>query len=81
MKKSIPSDDNPTPEEITGVHPFEGVPKELISKNMDLEVYDEKFDVEIIEAYRAAREIVKTDGILVGTSSGAAIHAAAQLAK
>jgi len=44
-------------------------------------VYDEKFDVEIIEAYRAAREIVKTDGILVGTSSGAAIHAAAQLAK
>jgi len=80
-EKSIPSDDNPTPEEITGVHPFEGVPKELISKNMDLEVYDEKFDVEIIEAYRAAREIVKTDGILVGTSSGAAIHAAAQLAK
>ncbi|MCD7958267.1 MAG: cysteine synthase family protein [Ruminococcus sp.] len=80
-EKSIPSDDNPTPEEITGVHPFEGVPKELISKNMDLEVYDEKFDVEIIEAYRAAREIAKTDGILVGTSSGAAIHAAAQLAK
>ena len=80
-EKSIPSDDNPSPEEITGVHPFEGVPKELVSKNMDLEVYDERFDVETIEAYRAAREIAKTDGILVGTSSGAAIHAAAQLAK
>lgn len=80
-EKSIPSVDNPSPEEITGVHPFEGVPKELVSKNMDLEVYDERFDVETIEAYRAAREIAKTDGILVGTSSGAAIHAAAQLAK
>ena len=46
-----------------------------------IHIYDEKFEVETIEAYRAAREVAKTDGILIGTSSGAAIHAATQLAK
>ena len=48
---------------------------------MDLHIYDEKFEVEAVEAYRAAREVAKTDGILIGTSSGAAIYAATQIAK
>ena len=48
---------------------------------MNLNIYDEKVEVETIEAYEAAREVAKTDGILIGTSSGAAIHAATQLAK
>lgn len=78
---SIPSDDNPEPEEITGVHPFEGVPSERIPVTMNLSIYDEKLEVETFEAYEAAREVAKTDGILVGTSSGAAIHAATLLAK
>jgi len=78
---SLPSETNPSPEEITGVHPFEGVPAERVPSTMDLTIYDEKYEVETIDAYRAAREVAKTDGILIGTSSGAAIHAAAQLAK
>lgn len=78
---SLPSDSNPEPEEITGVHPFEGVPKERIPSTMDLNIYDEKVEVETIEAYKAAREVAKTDGILIGTSSGGAIHAATVLAK
>ena len=78
---SLPSDTNTSPEEITGVHPFEGVPAERVPATMNLEIYDEKMEVETIEAYRAAREAAKTDGILVGTSSGAAIHAATELAK
>lgn len=78
---SLPSNDNPEPEEITGVHAFEGVPDEWIPANMDLHIYDEKFEVEAIQAYKAAREVAKTDGILVGTSSGAAIEVATQLAK
>lgn len=78
---SIPSDSNPEPEEITGVHKFEGIPNERIPSTMDLGIYDEKAEVETLEAYAAAREIAKTDGILVGTSSGAAIHAATVLAK
>ena len=80
-ENSLPSEENPEPEEITGVHPFEGIPVERVPQTMDLQIYDEKFEVETIEAYRAAREVAKTDGILIGTSSGAAIHAATQLAK
>lgn len=78
---SLPSEGNPKPEEITGVHPFEGVPEERIPKTFDVTIYDEKFEVETYQAYEAAREAAKTDGILVGTSSGAAIYAATQIAK
>lgn len=78
---SLPSEDNPEPEEITGVHPFEGIPKERIPATFDVTIYDEKFEVETVQAFEAAREAAKTDGILVGTSSGAAIYAATQLAK
>ncbi len=80
-ENSLPSDANPEPEEITGVHPFEGVPVERVPETMDLHIYDEKFEVEAVEAYRAAREVAKTDGILIGTSSGAAIYAATQIEK
>ena len=78
---SLPSEANPAPEEITGVHPFDGIPAERIPSTMNLNIYDEKFEVETIDAYKAARAAAKSDGILVGTSSGAAIHAAVQLAK
>ena len=79
--KSLPSENNPEPEEITGVHPFEGVPVERVPSTMNLDIYDEKFEVETNEAYRAAREVAKTDGILIGTSSGGAIYAATEIAK
>ena len=78
---SLPSDDNPQPEEITGVHAFEGIPSERVPSTMDLSIYDEKYEVETIEAFEAARDVARTDGILIGTSSGAAIYAATQLAK
>lgn len=79
---SLPSPENPVPaEEITGVHPFEGVPKEVVPATMDLNIYDEMIAVEALDAYQAAREVAKSDGILVGASSGAALYAATQLAK
>jgi len=78
---SLPGDDNPEPEEITGVHPFEGVPIERVPATMDLSIYDEKLEIETLQAFEAAREVAKTDGILIGTSSGAAIYAATQLAR
>jgi cysteine synthase A len=80
-ENSLPSNENPEPEEITGVHPFEGVPSERVPATMNLDIYDEKIAIETIDAYKAAREVAKTDGILIGTSSGAAISAATQLAK
>jgi cysteine synthase A len=78
---SIPSEENPVPEEITGVHPFEGIPEERIPAVLNREIYDEKIEVETADAYAAAREVAKTDGILVGTSSGAALVAAQRLAE
>lgn len=78
---SIPTESNPEPEEITGVHPFDGLPAERIPATFNRDIYDEKLDVETYEAYDAAREVAKTDGILIGTSSGAAIHAATVLAQ
>ena len=74
---SLPSPENPVPEaDITGVHPFEGVPESLIPATMDRNIYDEYIAVEALDAYDEVREVAKTDGIVVGTSSGAALHAA-----
>lgn len=79
---SLPSDEHPEPErEITGVHPFYGVPQEIVPDVLNGDIYDEVIEVEADEAYQAARQVAKTDGILVGTSSGAALFAATQLAK
>ena len=80
-KNSLPSPENPAPEEIMGVHPFAGVPREIVPEIMDMDIYDERYDVETPDAYRVTREVAKTDGILVGTSSGAAIFAATEIAK
>lgn len=78
---SLPSEENPKPEEITGVHPFFGIPEERIPSTFDRNIYDEAFEVETRQAYEAARAVAKSDGILIGTSSGAAIHVAAHLAR
>ena len=74
---SLPSPENPTPaHDITGVHPFEGVPENLIPATMDTNIYDECIAVEALDAIEEAREVAKSDGVLVGTSSGAALRAA-----
>lgn len=78
---SLPNETDPLPPDITGVHPFEGIPVERIPVTMDLSIYDEKYEVETWQAYEAARQVAKTDGILVGTSSGAALYAATKIAK
>ena len=79
--ESLPSEKNPSPLDITGVHSFEGIPLERIPTTMDLSIYDEKYEVETFQAYEAARAVAKSDGILIGTSSGAAIYAAEQIAR
>lgn len=80
--KSLPSPDVPLPEkEITGVHPFEGVPDNLLPPTLDRHIYDEYIAVEADDAHKTVREVAKTDGILVGESSGAALFAAEILAK
>lgn len=78
---SFQSEERPDQEEITGVHPFENVEERYIPANLDRKVYDDWYDVHTNQAYEAAREAAKTDGILIGASSGAAIYAAAKLAE
>ena len=78
---SLPSAEVPQPEkEITGVHPFEGVPDNLVPSTLDRNIYDDYIAVEAVDAYEAARQVAKTDGVLVGESSGAALFAAKTLA-
>lgn len=78
---SMPSETNPAPEEIIGIHPFVGVDPEKIPQAMDLNIYDEVLEVDTPDAYRVARELARTEGLLLGTSSGAAVHAATLVAQ
>lgn len=79
---SLPSTEHPVPErEITGVHPFDGVPSEIVPSTMNLEIYDEVIRVEALDAAATVRELARTDGVLVGESSGAALFAAKTLAE
>jgi cysteine synthase A len=77
---SVPTKENPNPEEITGIHAFKDQPIERKPDTLDLSVIDEVVPVETPQAYEAAREVAKKEGILVGTSAGAAVYVAAELA-
>ena len=48
---------------------------------LDTQVYDEVIQITTEEAYSAGRDIATSEGILVGITSGAALHAAVKLAK
>ncbi|MFJ7663016.1 PLP-dependent cysteine synthase family protein [Lysinibacillus sp. NPDC097162] len=78
---SIATVDNPDIIEITGVHRFSDAEEARVPSNVHLNRIDEVLEVETADAYEAARTVAKTDGILVGTSSGAALFVAATLAK
>lgn len=63
-----------------GAHKLQGIGAGFIPKVLDTKVYDEVITVENEEAYQACGLLVKAEGILVGISSGAALHAALLLA-
>ncbi len=64
-----------------GAHGLQGIGANFVPKILDTDIYDEIITVTTEQAYAAARLTVKTQGILIGISSGAAMHAAAELAK
>lgn len=64
-----------------GSHNLQGIGANFIPQILNTEIYDEVIRVKDDEAFKRAREIGKTEGILVGISSGAAVHAAVILAK
>lgn len=64
-----------------GKHGLQGIGAGFVPGNMDVSVCDEIFAVTEEEAYSAARILAKTEGVLVGISSGAALFAAAEIGK
>lgn len=80
---SVATPDNPDAEEITGVHIFEGdhIRPETIPENFDRTIHDETIAASTQQAYEVVREVARREGILLGTSSGAAIYAATILAR
>ncbi len=63
-----------------GAHGLQGIGAGFAPSILDTEIYDEIITVTTEEAYTAARLTVKTEGILIGISSGAALHAATLVA-
>ena len=64
-----------------GPHGLQGIGANFVPENLDRAVLDEILTVTDADAYATGRELARTEGILVGITSGAAVWAAAQLAK
>lgn len=64
-----------------GAHKIQGIGAGFVPSILNESVYDEIIMVENEEAFTAGKEIALTEGVLVGISSGAAVHAASILAK
>jgi len=65
----------------SGAHKIQGIGAGFVPDVLDTKVYDEVFPVPNESAFEYGKEIAKTEGILVGISSGAALYAAVELAK
>ena len=64
-----------------GPHKIQGIGAGFVPDTLNTSVYDEVFPVKNEDAFAAGKAIAKAEGILVGISSGAALHAAIELAK
>mgnify|MGYP001122412279 CR=1 FL=1 len=62
-------------------HPIQGIGAGFVPDVLDTEVYDEIIRVDARSAAEATRRLARTEGILAGISSGAALHAAEQVAR
>ena len=65
----------------SGSHKIQGIGAGFVPDTLDVSIYDEIITVENEDAFKTGKTIARTDGILVGISSGAALWAATQIAK
>lgn len=66
---------------VKGPHKIQGIGAGFIPDNLNTKIYDEIIRVQNDEAFQTSRELARSEGLLVGISSGAAAFAALQLAK
>lgn len=64
-----------------GPHKIQGIGAGFVPETLNTKIYDEIITVENDAAFEAGRFLAQHEGVLVGISSGAAVHAAAELAK
>lgn len=64
-----------------GPHGLQGIGANFVPSILDTEIYDEVITVTDEAAYEAGRTIARNEGLLVGISAGAALHAAVEVAK
>ena len=64
-----------------GAHKIQGIGAGFVPEILDTKVYDEIITVENEDAFKAGNAVAKTEGVLVGISSGAAVWAATELAR
>lgn len=76
-----PSDSPVLSEGRSGPHKIQGIGAGFVPAALNTEVYDEIIQADSEDAFAAARELARTEGVLVGISSGAALHVALELAK
>ena len=65
----------------SGAHAIQGIGAGFVPKVLNTSIYDSVFAVENEYAFTAAKKLAKSEGILVGISSGAALYAGIELAK
>lgn len=65
----------------SGYHMIQGIGANFIPKVLNTSILDEVYTVKNEDAFRTAKELAITEGILAGISSGAALYAAAEIAK
>ena len=66
---------------VAGAHKIQGIGAGFVPKALNTGIYDEIITVEDEDAFAAGRQLGRSEGVLVGISSGAALWAAIQLAK
>jgi cysteine synthase A len=68
-------------EGVSGSHKIQGIGAGFVPDTLNTKIYDEVLPISNEDAFAAGKEVARTEGFLVGISSGAALHAATELAK
>jgi cysteine synthase len=77
---SVPTEENPYPQEIDGVHKITEAEPQQIPDNFDQSIADEFIALETADAFATSRAVAREEGLLAGTSAGAILFAATKVA-